>query len=981
MIKGKVEIIKDFGTSFEEVIYSDNNMIVDGAGEIISHMMTIPPDLNTISSASSIYDVSNFTIKAVSFGKAPLHYYYNAHQNSGAPKYGRTNASEVWVVATNSSGASSYTPPAYLPNAPIPTDTYLVNFNGITLPEEVVGTIVNTIVEYVNTSGFTLGWGNNSTYTNYKIPTNIGLVSSIKAGNYHFVALDPSGTVSCWGGLDQFGEITVPLLPSCVGVGATQYTSFAITSSYELSSWGRNTGIRNYPSSYASAVSSVEGGNTFFVVLKTDGTVSAWGASSITYTQAPTSIQGSVKKIKSNWSSYHAAAILNNNTVSSWMVDSAPGADQGQTNLTNITGYAVPSATKLSNPVHRTLLNTTQHNYVITGSSVYGWGVGTATVYTPAITTPGGLPNVKKIAVSPGANTITLMNDGSVSGWGTNTTNNILGFSSLNLTGISDFSRNDYSVKFVTSAGYVSGFGSNSAVPAALQGATSTLVQGNYGTLYLTNTGHVSSVPFGVTTDLSAVSAVPVELQGSCVAISYYDSDISRCAAAGIRSDGKPFLWGNWRYQNYIPPTLSSVSSIVVGLALGVALKTNGYVSSWNNLSLTVGDTTPNSIATMQGSFVDISVYKQVIYALKSDGTIVKWGAGLSDPIHTIPNIPIYAGNLSSVKDVATGAFHTLVLKTDGTVSAYGRNIEGQCNVPSYIQGITEKIFAAENNSYAILNDGRGVAWGYTTPTLTDPYGLLTIPNDDSGSRKFYDFAINFENAVGLYSSSVPYYTTITTTEEASNSFYNSENFRQNTNLIPFKDTIVNKINVLNQTIDVIPSTVGALLDGAYPPSGGINVRIVSGFEPYTTVVSANVSGNFNTVGSMDFRGYVNVTSGTNPLNGLVTSSVNVSSNGELIYIVTIASGDCTLANLYGGITQLGLWSYDLNKNIELGYNPPYAFRRYPEETGTYLNPLRYKLFAKKVFNENILKIKDSGTTAGLKNHQNLTVRWRLYFA
>ena len=979
MIKGKVEIIKDFGTSFEEVIYSDNNMIVDGAGEIISHMMTIPPDLNTISSASSMYDVSNFTIKAVSFGKAPLHYYYNAHQNSGAPKYGRTNASEVWVVATNSSGASSYTPPAYLPNAPVPTDTYLVNFNGITLPEEVVGTIINTIVEYVNTSGFTLGWGNNSTYPSYKIPTNIGLVSSIKAGLYHFVALDPSGTVSCWGGTNSYGETTVPALPPCIGVGATVRTSFAITSSYALSSWGgggSEGGIRNYPSTYASAVSSVEGGNTFFVILKTDGTVSAWGSSSITFTQPPASIQGAVKKIKSNWSSQHAAAILNNNTVSAWMV--IPGADEGQTNLTSIIGYSVASATKLSNPVHNTPLNTTQHNYLITGSSVFGWGVGTATVYTPAITTPGGITNVKKIAVSPGANTIVLKNDGTVSGWGLNTNSNVLGFSSLNLTGISDLSRTDTAVKFVTSAGYVSGFGSNSSVPAALQGVTSSVVQGNYGTYYLTNTGHVSSVLFGgVVNFLSALSAVPVALQGSCVAISFYDWQDIRCVAAGIRSDGKPFLWGNsGGFQNYIPPTLSSVSSIVVGLATCVALKTNGQVSSWNNLN-----GTEIAVPTgLQSSCVGISLYKQVPYGIRSDGAIFKWN-GPSDPIHTIPNIPIYTDGLSSVKDVATGQAHTLVLKTDGTVSAYGRNVEGQCNVPNHIQGITEKIFAAATNSYAILNDGRGVAWGYTTPTLSDPAGLLTIPNDDSGNRKFYDFAINYQNAVGLYSSSVAYYTTITTTEEADNSFYNSENFRQNTNLIPFKNNIVNKINVLNQTIDVIPSTVGALLDGTYPPSGGINVRIVSGFEPYTTVVSANVSGNFNTVGSMDFRGYVNVTSGTDPLKGLVTSSVNVSSNGELIYIVTIASGDCTLANLYGGVTQLGLWSYDLNKNIELGYNPPYAFRRYPEQTGTYLNPLRYKLFAKKVFNENILKIKDNGTTAGLKNHQNLTVRWRLYFA
>ena len=214
----------------------------------------------------------------------------------------------------------------------------------------------------------------------------------------------------------------------------------------------------------------------------------------------------------------------------------------------------------------------------------------------------------------------------------------------------------------------------------------------------------------------------------------------------------------------------------------------------------------------------------------------------------------------------------------------------------------------------------------------------------------------------------------------SSTSAFSSQIFNQNVNLYPFKDTVINKIVVSGVTVDIIPSETDALLDGAYPPSGGITVKLVNGTEPYNTIVSASLSGTFNSAGSMDFRGYVNAVSGTNSLSGLITSSLNVSTNGIITYIITIAGGDCAVANLYGGITQIGIWAYDLEENLNSGFTPPYSFSRYPEQTGTYVEPLKYKLFAKKVFNENIVKIRDSGGVSGLRNHQNLTIKWSLYF-
>jgi len=978
MIKGKVEIIKDYGTPKEQIVYADNNMIVDGAGEIISNMMTLPPDGGNISSASSIYDVSNFTIKAVSFGKAPLHYYYNAHQNSGPAKYAREASGQIWVSSNAVSGASSYTPAYYLPDAPIPTDRYLVNFEGITLPEEVVETIVQTIIDYINTSGLALGWGEYSTYPQYKIPSNLSSISSIAAGYNHFVALTSGGQVSCWGGSNNYGELSKPTLPVCSAVGASKQVSFAISQTGDLYSWGLSS-LLNYPLSYTTSVSAVTGGDLFFVVQKNDGTVSAW--SNFTTFDPPQGIQGRVTKIKSNWPSNHAVAILDDQTVSGWLLRSSMTIDQGQVNFEPITEATEKTATKLSNRVSN-LNFAIYHNYAISSGVPFGWKSSTTNSLYDYLNTPN-ISNAKKIAVRGGLCTICVNTDGTVSGWGNNSSG-VLNFSSVGLNNITDLDLNDSTsdptVVFITSTLHASSYGGSLIIPTALQGQISSISIGKGIALYLTSAGYVSAKSFlgNDTGAVTSVNVIPSGLQGSCIAISMVDriSGTTHRSAMGLKKDGTVYRWGF--NGSFVPTGLSSVSAIAEGFTRSIALKNNGVVSAWS-----WGGQTFAVPSALQGSCIDISTYGTYFLGLRSDGKIFHWFENdpppTNIPITTIPSTIYYQPAPTNVIDVATGRYHTLILQSDGTVSAYGRNVEGQCNVPPFVQGLTTKVAANEYQSFAVLNDGRIWGWGLLD---SNPGNLLAIPDNEGGARRFYDLAVNYNNAVGLYASTIPYYYTTTSTpeQEDNTSFYNSENYRQNVNLIPFKNTVVNKINVINQVIDVIPSTVGALLDGAYAPSGGITVRLVSGIEPYTNVVSASLSGTFNTVGSMDFRGYVNTTSGTNPLSGLVTSSVNVSSNGELIYIVTIDSDDCAMANLYGGITQMGLWTYDLPANLNSGFNPPYTFRRYPEETGTYTQPLKYKLFAKKVFNENIVKIKDVTTNAGLLNHQNLTIRWRLYF-
>lgn len=59
--------------------FSEDNMIMDMAGEILCDMLTISPSLSAIQTASSLLDASNYTIHAISFGKDAQGYRTHGH--------------------------------------------------------------------------------------------------------------------------------------------------------------------------------------------------------------------------------------------------------------------------------------------------------------------------------------------------------------------------------------------------------------------------------------------------------------------------------------------------------------------------------------------------------------------------------------------------------------------------------------------------------------------------------------------------------------------------------------------------------------------------------------------------------------------------------------------------------------------------------------------------------------------------------------
>ncbi|MBI5237580.1 MAG: putative Ig domain-containing protein, partial [Deltaproteobacteria bacterium] len=113
--------------------------------------------------------------------------------------------------------------------------------------------------------------------------------------------------------------------------------------------------------------------------------------------------------------------------------------------------------------------------------------------------------------------------------------------------------------------------------------------------------------------------------------------------------------------------------------------------------------------------------------ALKNDGTVWAWGwnnyGQLGDGATIDRTTPVQVSGLTNVTAIAGGAEHTIVLKNDGTVWAWGRNIYGQLGdgttidrtTPVQVSTLTNVNAIAGGGEHTIVlkNDGTVWAWGW----------------------------------------------------------------------------------------------------------------------------------------------------------------------------------------------------------------------------------------------------------------------------
>jgi hypothetical protein len=94
----------------------------------------------------------------------------------------------------------------------------------------------------------------------------------------------------------------------------------------------------------------------------------------------------------------------------------------------------------------------------------------------------------------------------------------------------------------------------------------------------------------------------------------------------------------------------------------------------------------------------------------------------------------------SGFTTVAAGAYHSLGLKSSGTVVAWGLNTEGQGAVPEPNTNFVA-IAAGNVHSLGLKNDGTIIAWGYNN------YGQCAVPAPNEG---FTAVASGYEHSLAL---------------------------------------------------------------------------------------------------------------------------------------------------------------------------------------------------------------------------------------
>src|SRR3990170_1018617 len=168
-------------------------------------------------------------------------------------------------------------------------------------------------------------------------------------------------------------------------------------------------------------------------------------------------------------------------------------------------------------------------------------------------------------------------------------------------------------------------------------------------------------------------------------------------------------------------------------------------VQTWSNgiVTITQGFQQPTPLQScslaVSINAVAIAGEEDHSLALKNDGTVWAWGYNLYGQLgngnNTNSNVPVQVAGLTGITAIAGGGrAHSLALRNDGTVWAWGFNTSGQLgngtltnnNVPVPVSSLTAvtALAGGANHSIALKNDGTVRAWGLNS------YGQLGSGNN-----------------------------------------------------------------------------------------------------------------------------------------------------------------------------------------------------------------------------------------------------------
>jgi alpha-tubulin suppressor-like RCC1 family protein len=195
------------------------------------------------------------------------------------------------------------------------------------------------------------------------------------------------------------------------------------------------------------------------------------------------------------------------------------------------------------------------------------------------------------------------------------------------------------------------------------------------------------------------------------------------------------------------PPPSTGAGRIAAGNGFSLAVNAAGVPHSWGaDGTGQLGNGTPNAdrnLAAPVGGFNAVRAVaagggSQAI-ALRTDGTVWAWGYGGSvtcDFGATLP-VPVQIGGAAGIVAISTGDAHTLLLRNDGVVLAFGCNDSGQLGRAGtaaaasavVVTGLPPITAVAAGGALSLALDASGTVWSWGRGALGDSSGLFAPRN------------------------------------------------------------------------------------------------------------------------------------------------------------------------------------------------------------------------------------------------------------